>query len=209
MAPADYHSSIEKGTLNQATAPTTPTKGLPETAPSQRPLRDAATDACFLEYKSRSSGWSFREKQYLTLARRSKCLLAVKRRRLSFHAFSIRSRIKQPPSGWPGDIFPMYSDPAGLQAVRARQRDSGRWAWVARRPVTAIDPAATSSPAKRARRAAAIRFGSPPSSHRSQRTAGRRGGKSSGSPCRDHREARNGFRFSRGAIGGIGGGGCE
>ena len=44
-----------------------------EQAQKNRCLRDAASDACFLEYKSRSSGWSFREKQYLTLARRSSC----------------------------------------------------------------------------------------------------------------------------------------
>ena len=56
------------GSAEPSPAPTAPTKGLPETAPGQRPLRDAASDACFLEYKSRSSGWSFREKQYLTLA---------------------------------------------------------------------------------------------------------------------------------------------
>ncbi len=31
----------EKGTLNQATAYPAPAKGLPRTAPSQRPLRDA------------------------------------------------------------------------------------------------------------------------------------------------------------------------
>jgi len=43
--------AIKKGTLNRATVHPAPAKGLPETATGQRPSRDAASDACFLEYK--------------------------------------------------------------------------------------------------------------------------------------------------------------
>lgn len=49
---------IEKGRRTKAARPS-PAKGLPETAPGRRPFRGAASDACFLEYKSRSSVWRF------------------------------------------------------------------------------------------------------------------------------------------------------